>query len=84
LHGRVLLYIYRHPGRPAAEIAAGLKLNPGTIWPVIGDLRSRGMITVERRRRRHYYFANGQARLTHPAVESMPVDRLFGGLTRRS
>jgi DNA-binding MarR family transcriptional regulator len=57
-HGRLFLYVRRNPGATATEIAEGLGLSVGSVWTVIGDLRSQGLLIVRRRHRRNVYYAN--------------------------
>ena len=82
-HGRVLLYISRHPGQTGTGIAAGLRLRIGSVWTVIGDLRTAGMITVRNQGRRHIYYANMDAPLGDLPAPSLTVGIILDGLTEQ-
>jgi DNA-binding MarR family transcriptional regulator len=70
-HGLLLLYVGRHPGQTASEISEGLGLNIGTVWSVIGNLRSEGLLRIDKQRRRNVYYADV------PALSASSL-RLFG------
>lgn len=75
------MYIHRHPGQTAAQIADALSIRVGTLWTVLGDLRAAGMLNVEVKDRRHVYSVNEDAPMEDPVADSAPVKTILEGLS---
>lgn len=73
-HGTVFFYVATHPDCTIKEMTEALFLTRRTIWGLVGDLRTAGMVEVRKSGRRHHYFANPDSRVHHP---------VFGGKTVR-
>ena len=71
-HGTVFFYVATHPDCTIKEMTGALSLTRRTIWALLGDLRTAGMVKVRKSGRRHHYFANPDSRANDP---------VFGGRT---
>lgn len=81
--GRVLFYIAACPDSPVQDIARNLGLTERAIWGVVRDLRSRGMIHLRKRGRRHFYVINLDAPLLHPTIRGLTLRPILGLLATK-
>ena len=71
-HGTVFFYVATHPDCTIKEMTEALFLTRRTIWGLVGDLRTAGMVEVRKSGRRNHYFANPGSHAHDPG---------FGGRT---
>jgi biotin operon repressor len=82
--GRVLFYVAVCPDSPVEEIARNLDLTERAVWGVVRDLRSRGMIHLRKRGRRHHYVINLDAPFLHPTIRGITLRRVVGEIAARA
>jgi biotin operon repressor len=71
--GKVLFYIALCPVCSVQEIAVALGLTERAVWGIIRTLRRDGMLILDKRRRRHRYSVNLDARLLHPTISGLTL-----------
>jgi biotin operon repressor len=80
--GIVLFHIATHPGCTVEDIADQLCLTQRSVWGAIGSLRRAGMLTIDRRGRRHFYSVNMDARFRAPSLDDVKLGTVFADLPR--
>jgi len=79
-HGSMLFYIAVHPGCTIEKIANDMSLTRRTVWGLIGDLRNKDMLIVQRKGRRHHYKVDLDAPFLHPVIGEFPLRIVLGRL----
>ena len=78
--GAALVFIGRHPGCTASEIARGLFVTERTVWNVLADLRRAGMVDFSVSAGSNRYTVNEEARFPDPLLAGITVGQVISGM----
>jgi len=79
-HGLVLVCLAGEPDATLRAVSARLGLTERQVGRIVKDLAAAGMVRVERRGRRNTYAVTPEARLRHPALAHVPLDRVIAAV----
>jgi len=72
-HGAALIYLAARPTATIREASVGLGVSHRRTAGIVRELVDAGMLSIEKRGSRNYYFVNGTAPFPHPFLSHLPV-----------
>ncbi len=80
-HGHVLFYVAANPDATIRAISDALGITERHVARILKHLETAGMVHVERAGRRNCYTVNPAARLRHPTLAHITLDRIVSAVT---
>ncbi len=80
-HGHVLFYVAANPEATIRAISDALGITERHVARILKHLQAAGMVQVERSGRRNCYTVNPAARLRHPTLAHVTLDRIVQAVT---
>ncbi|MDP9471145.1 MAG: MarR family transcriptional regulator [Chloroflexota bacterium] len=80
-HGHVLFYVAANPEATIRAISDALGITERHVARILKHLETAGMVQVERSGRRNCYTVNPAARLRHPTLAHITLDRIVQAVT---
>ncbi len=80
-HGHVLFYVAANPSATIRAISDALGISERHVAHCLKQLQTAGMVHAERAGRRNFYTVNPEARLRHPTLAHITLDRIVQAVT---
>jgi len=80
-HGLVLFYVAANPEATIRVIAGALGITERHVARILKHLQAAGMVEAERSGRHNSYTINPAARLRHPTLAHVTLDRIVQAVT---
>ncbi len=80
-HGHVLFYVAANPDATIRAISDALGITERHVARILRNLEVAGMVQVARQGRRNSYTVNPEARLRHPTLAHVTLDRIIRAVT---
>ena len=79
-HGMVLFHVAANPNSTQRELSDLMGITERQIGRIVKDLASAGFLQVQRVGRRNTYVVNPNARLRHPTLAHIPLQRIMAAV----
>ncbi len=75
--GHVLLYIALCPDSTATDVARAMGRTRRQVWTIIKGLKQRGMLTIRKKDRKHFFRINFDAQFLHPTIDELTLNSVL-------